>query len=72
MTLSDEDLRKHVDTRLKRVDPTWIAINDVERHNLAILNVLIKECERRKVRLGYSLRRRAEEALVLYQCFKHP
>jgi hypothetical protein len=72
MTSSDEDLLKHVDNRLGRIDPTWIAINEYERHNLAVLNALIKECKRRKIRMGASLRRRANEALILYQCFKPP
>lgn len=72
MTLTNEALRKHLDVRLVRIDPTWIAINEAEMHNLYILNVLIKESKRRRLRVGASLRRRMDEAVMLYQCFKRP
>jgi hypothetical protein len=66
MTLSDEDVRQQLEIRLARVDPNWIFINEAERHNLAMINLLAKKSKK----LGYSLRKQLDEALLMYRVFK--
>jgi predicted secreted Zn-dependent protease len=67
--LTDEALCEKIRTRLDRVNPEWIAINEKEMHNLDMLAALVKEHKRRKMPMGRTIAKRIEKALILRDAF---